>query len=94
MKKQTFLKIDKRISLLNETEAFIYMILVYAKFRKIQISRGYIQTAFGGLTENHITKVLRKIEEIGLIRRENKYTNSYNGGIIKTLFDYALNYEN
>lgn len=103
MKKKSFLKIDKRVSHLNETEAFVYMILVYAKFRKIQISRSYIQTAFGNITYNrstklvsidYVTKVLRRIEEVGLIKRENKYTNAYNGGDIQTVFDYTLNYEN
>lgn len=86
-----FMKIDKRVLLLNPTEAYIYKILVYAKFTNKQISRSYLQKTYGKLSVRQITRILAKLEEVGLIKRDNRYTNDDNGYIIEHL-GYQLIY--
>lgn len=91
-----FLKIDKQIVKLNDTCAYLYMILIYAKYKKKEISRSYLAECLGVATResDYITHCLKEIEQAGLIRRCNKFTSSHIGGFIKQTLDYELIYTN
>lgn len=93
MKNKPFLKIDKRVSNLSNTDAFIYLILVYSKFQNKEISRGYLKKCLNSKSEDAISHSLKRIEDAGLINREKKYHNSKWTGQITREFRYTLNYD-
>ncbi len=91
-----FLKIDKRIVNLNDTCAYLYMVLVFAKYKKREISRSYLAKCLGVSEKesDYITHCLKEIEKSGLIERCNKFTSSHIGGYIKQTLGYELIYTN
>lgn len=91
-----FLKIDKRVNQLNDTDTIVYMILVYAKFKNKQISRAYIAHCIktNSTESDYVTHCLRRIETLGLIKRTPTFKNAHCGGYITRVLDYELTYEN
>lgn len=90
-----YLKIDKRVKELNDTCAYIYMLLVYSKLIKKEISRKYLATCLGVKSEesDYISQCLKRIEKAGLIKRHNKFTNSHLKGVIKQIIDFDIIYK-
>lgn len=82
MKQYPFLRLSKKIKDLTDTAAYLYYVLVYADFKKKTYSRAYLAKVLGLNDLDYITELLREIEEIGLIKREFIYGNSYMDGHI------------
>lgn len=69
---KTFLKINKKIQELNDTEAYVFMRLVLGKFDKKVIHRKYLAVCLGVTNLDYITQILKRLEDSGFIYRPAK----------------------
>lgn len=89
-----FLKIDKRVHQLNDSQAFIYLMIVYCKFQKKQVNRKYLAESLGVTNREYISELITEIEKIGVIKRSNYIKHSYKQGWIDVRLDWELCYDN
>lgn len=89
-----FLKIDKRVKELNDSQAFIYLMIVYNKFQNKQVNRRYLAETLGVSSKEYISDLISEIEKVGLLTRANHFSNSYKEGRIDVKLDWVLSYEN
>lgn len=82
-----YLKIDKRIQSLNDSQAFIYLVIVYEKNQKKQINRQYLANALGVTNKEYISEIITEIEKAGLLKRANYLSHSYKEGWIDVKLD-------
>lgn len=75
-----YIKIDKRIVELNDSQAFIYMMIVYNKFQHRQINRQYLASALGVTNKEYISELITAIEKKGLLKRKNYTAHTYSEG--------------
>lgn len=94
MEQPIYLKIDKKIQTLNDSEAFIYMVIVYGKIQKKEINRQYLANALGVTNKEYISEIITEIEKAGLLKRANYLKHSYKEGWIDVKLDWELTYEN
>lgn len=80
MEQPIYLKIDKKIQTLNDSEAFIYMVIVYGKMQKKEINRQYLANALGVTNKEYISEIITEIEKAGLLKRANYLKHSYKEG--------------
>lgn len=88
-----YIEIDKRVLELNDSQAFVYMMIVYNKFQHRQINRQYLASALGVTSKDYITEIITAIEKKGLLKRKNYTAHSYNEGWIDVKLDWTLTYE-
>ena len=89
-----FLKIDKRVQELNDSAAFVYMIIVYSIFKKKQINRKYLAECLQVKSLDYITEILLSIEKAGLISRKLTFNNANVDGYINVKMNFTLHYNN
>lgn len=90
---QLFLKIDKRILNLNDSQAFIYLMIVYCKFQRRQVNRKYLAEALGVTNKEYVSDLITAVEDAGMIKRNNYFKNSYKEGWIDIKLDWELLYK-
>ena len=88
-----FLKIDKRVQELNDSAAFVYMVIVYSIFKKKQINRRYLAEALQVTNLEYISEILTAIEKAGLISRKLTFNNAYKDGYIDVKMNFSLHYK-
>ena len=88
-----YIEIDKRIVELNDSQAFVYMMIVYNKFQHRQINRQYLASALGVTNKEYISEIITAIVNAGLLKRKNYTAHTYNQGWIDVKLDWELNYE-
>ncbi len=88
-----YIKIDKRIVELNDSQAFIYMMIVYNKFQHRQINRQYLASALGVTNKEYISELITAIEKKGLLKRKNYTAHTYAEGWIDVKLNWELTYE-
>lgn len=89
-----FLKIDKRVRDLNDSQAFIYLMIVYNKFQNKQVNRRYLAETLGVTSKEYISDLISDIENAGLLTRANHFRHSYKEGWIDVKLDWVLSYQN
>lgn len=88
-----FLKIDKRVQELNDSAAFVYMVIVYSIFKKKQINRRYLAESLRVKNLDYISEILSSIEKAGLISRKLTFNNAYKDGYIDVKMHFTLHYK-
>lgn len=88
-----FLKIDKRVQELNDSAAFVYMVIVYSIFKKKQINRRYLAESLKVKNLDYISEILSSIEKAGLISRKLTFNNAMIDGYIDVKMNFTLHYK-
>ena len=88
-----FLKIDKRVQELNDSAAFVYMVIVYSIFKNKQINRKYLAESLQVKSLDYITEILSSIEKAGLISRKLTFNNAFKDGYIDVKMNFTLRYQ-
>ena len=101
---KSFLKIDKRVIELNDTQAFIYLLIVYKDWkatqdainnktfkRMVTITREYFAKCLN-VSVTSVSNNFKKIEELGLIERIPHFNNAVKDGYINQTIEFKLNY--
>lgn len=88
-----FLKIDKRIQSLTDTEAYLYFIIVYTVFVDKDVNAEYLCKCLDIKCHKYLSEMLKNLEDVDLIKRSYTYVNNkFTGEIVNKKVKFALNY--
>lgn len=101
-----FIPIDKRVINLNDSQAFIYLLIAYWDWKNRQeakanntvkkktiLPRNYFAKCLG-VTDIYVSELLTAIENAGLIKRVHHFNNAVKDGYINQKIEFVLCYEN
>lgn len=74
-----FIKINKKVVEVNNSEAFIYMVIARSNYKKMKISRAYLASCLGVNNLDYITEIITSLVNNGLVERWNVTLTDDNG---------------